>query len=128
MMTDLQIYAELGSLLEGQLTQSLAWQGSLQDLRAMLEKSQLQLGTLKSQLQTLQDDSMTLKSSLLDLSLRMDRISTELQEHRNSLMSLGEDISSESRRARTREKVLIGVCGVSLGGVLVLLLSGLIRN
>lgn len=127
-MTEDQILSELESLLAEQLTTSLERQDSLQSLQTKLQQSQLQLESLQNQLMTLQDSSMTLKSSLSALSLDLDRISTGLRDSSSLLLSLGEDIKKESARARTRETVMLCVCGVSLGAVLALLLSGFIRN
>ena len=127
-MTDQQIFDELEILLDQQLTESEQHQETLQTLRTTLESSQLQLGTLRNQLQSLQENSMTLKSSLSDLSISLERISTELRGSASSLQSLSEDIAREAARTRTRETVLICVCGVSLGAVLAMLLASFIRN
>ena len=128
MMTEDQILSELESLLAEQLTTSLERQDSLQNLQTKLQQSQLQLESLQNQLRTLQDGSMTLKSRLSALSLDLDRISTELRDSSSLLLSLGEDIKKESARTRTRETVLISICGVSLGAVLVMLVAGFISR
>ena len=127
-MTEDQILSELESLLAEQLTTSLERQDSLQSLQMKLQQSQLQLESLQNQLRTLQDGSMTLKSSLSALSLDLDRISTGLRDSSSLLLSLGKDIKKESAMARTRETVLISICGVSLGAVLVMLVAGFISR
>lgn len=126
-MTELQIYAELESLLGQQLTQSQTRQESLQNLRITLEGSLTQLGVLKNQLQTLQDDSMTLKSSLSDLSMNLELISTGLRESESLLLSLSEDMKKQADKARIRETILIGTCGLSLLTIAVMLFSGLLK-
>ena len=127
-MTEDQILSELESLLAEQLMTSLERQDSLQSLQMKLQQSQLQLESLQNQLRTLQDGSMTLKSSLSALSLDLDRISTGLRDSSSLLLSLGKDIKKESAMARTRETVLISICGVSLGAVLVMLVAGFISR
>lgn len=127
-MTDQQIFDELESLLGNQLMSSGMRLENLQTLRTMLEESQLQLQELRTQLSIMQSSSVSLQSSLSDLSLRLQQTSTELRESENSLKSLSEDIARQSAKAKTRETALICVCGISLGAVIVMLVSGLIRN
>lgn len=127
-MTELQIYTELESLLVQQLTQSQTRQENLQSLQTTLESSLTQLDTLQSQLRILQEDSTTLKSSLSCLNLSLEQISTGLRESESSLQSLSEDMKRQADKARIRETILVCVCGVSLGTILVMLVSGLIRN
>lgn len=114
-MTEPEIYAELGNLLDRQLTQSLTRQESLHSLQMELEASQLQLKGLQDQLIALQADSNQLKGSLRSLSLQLSRTAQGLSESSSSLMSLSEDIGREMRRSRIRETTALGVAGVVLG-------------
>ena len=127
-MSDQQIFDELETLLEVQLTTSMMRQGYLQNLRTTLEESQLQLQELKIQLNTLQSNSISLQSSLSDLRMKLELTSTELRESETLLQSLSEDMARQSAKARARETALICVCGASLGAVIVMLVSGFIRN
>lgn len=114
-MTEQEIYAELGSLLDRQLTQSLTRQESLQSLQTELETSQMQLKGLQDQLTALQAGSNQLKDSLRSLSLQLSRTAQGLSESSSSLMSLSEDIEREMRRSRIREAASLGIAGVILG-------------
>lgn len=127
-MSDQQIFEELESLLENQLTSSRMRRENLQTLQTRLEESQLQLQVLQNQLNTLQSNSVSLQSSLTDLSMRLEQTSTELRGSEALLMNLSEDFARQSAKAKTRETALICVCGISLGAVIVMLISGFIRN
>ena len=127
-MTDQQIFDELESLLGNQLMSLRIRQENLQALQTKLEESQLQLQELKIQLNTMQSSSISLQSSLSDLSLKLRQTSTELRESETLLKSLSEDMARQSAKARVRETALICVCGISLGAVLVMLVSGFIRD
>ena len=127
-MSDQQIFDELGTLLETQLTTSRMRQENLRTLQTMLEESQLQLQVLETQLNTMQSSSISLQSSLSDLRMKLESTSTELRESETLLKNLSEDMTRQSAKARARETALICVCGVSLGAVIVMLVSGLIRN
>lgn len=127
-MSDQQIFDELETLLETQLTTSMMRQEHLQTLQTTLEESQLQLQDLKIQLNTLQSSSISLQSSLSDLRMKLELTSTELRESENLLQNLSEDMARQSAKARARETALICVCGASLGAVIVMLVSGFIRN